>query len=140
MSLHEIHVGELAPYDHRCDGSFEFKHQNISAVLKGLCGAWIAGYDLMFSFQTRLIDAVARWLAVIPTGRNVLSHLGHYGLAEAAQLWVGPASTLTKQPPPDELEQMLHIAKNFDVAARDEPNRALRKAGEQFALKHEAAG
>ena len=28
-------------------------------------------------------------------------------MAEAAHIWVGPAPTLTNQPPPDELEQML---------------------------------
>jgi hypothetical protein len=58
-------------------------------------------------------------------------------MAEAAQLWVGPAPTLTNQPPPEELEQMLHIAKKFDVAARDERNRALGKAGEERVLKQE---
>lgn len=32
---------------------------------------------------------------------------------------------------------MLHIAKKFDVAVRDERNRALGKAGEERVLKHE---
>nr|WP_257891976.1 DUF3883 domain-containing protein [Gymnodinialimonas phycosphaerae] len=32
---------------------------------------------------------------------------------------------------------MLHIARKFDVAARDERNRALGKAGEERVLKHE---
>ena len=37
------------------------------------------------------------------------------GLREAAQLWIGPPPTLSSQPPPQELEQMLHIAHKFDV-------------------------
>lgn len=122
----------------RSDGSVEFKHQNISAVLKGLGEVWITGYKPAFNFQTSLVDAVARWLAINPGWTHrTLSSRALDGMAEAAQLWVGPAPTLTNQPPPDELEQMLHIAKKFDVAARDERNRALGTAGEERVLKHE---
>lgn len=95
-------------------------------------------YKPAFNFQASLIDAVARWLAMNPDwAHRSLSSRPMEGMAEAAQLWVGPAPTLTNQPPPDELEQMLHIAKKFDVAARDERNRALGKAGEERVLKHE---
>ncbi|MGC1503996.1 MAG: DUF3883 domain-containing protein [Sulfitobacter sp.] len=133
------HRRQLLPrLNNRSDGSVEFKHQNISAVLKGLGEVWITGYKPAFNFQGSLIDAVARWLAINPgwTQRTLSSRLME-GMAEAAQIWVGPAPTLTNQPPPDELEQMLHIAKKFDVAARDERNRALGKAGEERVLKHE---
>jgi len=133
------HRRQLLPLlNNRSDGSVEFKHQNISAVLKGLGEVWITGYKPAFNFQTSLVDAVAGWLAMNPDWtRRTLSSRPVDGMAEAAQLWVGPAPTLTNQPPPDELEQMLHIAKNFDVAARDERNRALGKAGEERVLKHE---
>ncbi|WP_317057571.1 DUF3883 domain-containing protein [Roseovarius rhodophyticola] len=133
------HRRQLLPrLNDRSDGSVEFKHQNISAVLKGLGEVWITGYKPAFKFQTSLIDAVARWLAINPGWTHrTLSSRPVDGMAEAAQLWVGPAPTLTNQPPPDELEQMLHIAKKFDVAARDERNHALGKAGEERVLKHE---
>jgi hypothetical protein len=133
------HRRQLLPrLNDRSDGSVEFKHQNISAVLKGLGEVWITGYRPAFNFQTSLVDAVARWLAMNPDWvHRSLSSRALDGMAEAAQLWVGPAPTLTNQPPPDELEQMLHIAKKFDVAARDERNRALGKAGEERVLKHE---
>lgn len=133
------HRRQLLPrLNDRSDGSVEFKHQNISAVLKGLGEVWITGYKPAFNFQTSLVDAVARWLAMNPgwTQRTLSSRLME-GMAETAQIWVGPAPTLTNQPPPDELEQMLHIARKFDVAARDERNRALGKAGEKRVLKHE---
>ena len=133
------HRRQLLPLlNNRSAGSVEFKHQNISAVLKGLGEVWITGYKPAFNFQASLVDAVARWLAVNPgwTHRTLSSRPAD-GMAEAAQLWVGPAPTLTNQPPPDELEQMLHIAKKFDVAARDERNRALGTAGEERVLKHE---
>jgi len=50
----------------RSEGSVEFKHQNISAVLKALGEDWIPGYKPAFNFQASLIDAVARWLAFNP--------------------------------------------------------------------------
>lgn len=133
------HRRQLLPLlNNRSDGSVEFKHQNISAVLKGLGEVWITGYKPAFNFQTSLIDAVAGWLAMNPDWTHrTLSSRPVDGMAEAAQLWIGPAPTLTNQPPPDELEQMLHIAKKFDVAARDERNRALGTAGEERVLKHE---
>lgn len=50
----------------RSHGSIEYKHQNISGVLKGLAEAWIPGYKPAFNFQTSLVDAVARWIEVNP--------------------------------------------------------------------------
>jgi hypothetical protein len=50
----------------RSEGAVEFKHQNISAVLKGLGEDWIPGYKPAFNFQMTLVDAVARWLALNP--------------------------------------------------------------------------
>ncbi len=44
----------------RSEGSVEFKHQNISAVLKGLGEDWIPGYKPAFNFQMTLVDAAAR--------------------------------------------------------------------------------
>ncbi len=124
----------------RSEGSVEFKHQNISAVLKGLGEDWIPGYKPAFNFQMSLVDAVARslaldpaWLCRLPDSRPA------NGLREAAELWIGPPPTHSNQPPPQELEQMLHIARKFDVAGRDERNRVLGRAGEERALQHEQA-
>ena len=135
------HRRELMPLlRDRTNGSVEFKHQNISAVLKGLGESWIPGYKPAFNFQMPLVDAVARWLALNP------AWLGRQpdappltGLAEASPIWTGPPPTMSNQPPPQELEQMLHIARKFDVAARDEQNRALGRAGEERVLAHERA-
>ena len=122
----------------RTEGSIEFKHQNISAVLKGLGEDWIPGYKPAFNFQMTLVDAVARWLAWNPAwlGRMPGSRSAN-GLREAAQIWIGPSPTLSNQPPPQELEQMLHVARKFDVAGRDERNRVLGRAGEARVVAHE---
>ena len=122
----------------RTEGSIEFKNQNISAVLKGLGEDWIPGYKPAFNFQMTLVDAVARWIALNPAwlGRMPGTRPAT-GLSEETQIWTGPAPTLSNQPPPQELEQMLYVAKKFDVAGRDERNRALGRAGEERVVAHE---
>lgn len=126
--------------DGRSEGSIEFKHQNISAVLKALGEPWIEGYKPAFNFQMALVDAVARfvarhsgWMPHEPSGS------ANSAVREEAVLWVGPPPTLSNEPPPQELEQMLHIARTFDVAARDARNRTLGRAGEERVLAHERA-
>ena len=124
----------------RSEGSVEFKRRNVSAVLKGLGEGWIEGYRPAFNFQAALVDAVARWLALNPAWLDRVPgerHVGEAGMAEAAQLWVGPPPTLSNRPPPEELGQMSGIAARFDAACRDERNRALGRAGEALALAHE---
>ncbi|MEE4210987.1 MAG: DUF3883 domain-containing protein [Parvularcula sp.] len=124
----------------RSEGSVEFKHQNISAVLKALGEDWIPGYKPAFNFQMTLVDAVARWMELNPAwlGRQPVQQRAA-GLGETAQIWIDPPPTLSNQPPPQELDQTLHVARKFDVAGRDERNRALGRAGEERALAHEKA-
>lgn len=120
--------------------SIEFKHQNISAVLKGLGEDRIPGYKPAFHFQMALVDAVARWLAQNQAWLDRKPAAYHErGLHESPLLWVGPPPTLSNRPPPPELEQTLHIARKFDIAARDERNRTLGRAGEERVLEHEHA-
>ena len=123
----------------RSKGSIEFKHQNISAVLKGLGETWINGYKPAFNFQISLVDAVARhlqhcggWLARMPSPAA--------GVSETpGVVWVGTPPTMQNTPAPDELEQMQAVARKFDAAGRDERNRSLGKAGEERVLHHEHA-
>lgn len=122
----------------RPESSIEFKHQNISAVLKGLGEDWISGYKPAFNLQTSLIDAVARWLSYNPAWTARLNNtFGGTGFNDALTIWIGPAPTVSNLPPPQELEQMLAIAHKFDAAGRDERNRALGRAGEECVLAHE---
>jgi len=124
-------------------GSIEYKHQNISAVLKGLGEDWIPGYKPAFNFQNSLTDAVARWLArhpewLAPVSRRPLT-ASSPSVREGETLWIGPPPTVSNAPPPLELEQMTAIARKYDIAARDARNRALGRAGEERVLEHERA-
>lgn len=124
-------------------GSIEYKHQNISAVLKGLGEDWIPGYKPAFNFQASLVDAVVRWLNRHPDWLALTARMAMgpspSTLREEAMLWIGPPPTHSNAPPPDELEQMTAIARRYDVAERDARNRALGRAGEKRVLAHERA-
>lgn len=132
------HNRDLQNTTGRSHGAIEWKHQNISAILIGLGETWITGYKPAFNFQTPLVDAVARWLAKNPawiSRKPRAAESGH--LKETAQLWIDPPPTMRNAPPPDELDQMLAIARKFDVADRDERNRTLGRAGEERVLAYE---
>lgn len=124
-------------------GSIEYKHQNISAVLKGLGEDWIPGYKPAFNFQASLVDAVVRWLGhhsewLAPVVRAGPNHTLP-AFSEASVLWIGPPPTHSNLPPPAELEQMDAIARKYDVAERDARNRVLGRTGEERVLAHEHA-
>ena len=122
----------------RNDGSIDFKHSNISAVMKGLGEVYIQGYKPAFNYQASLEDAVERWLDANPDWFDrSYSAPTAISLSDEAQIWIGPAPTLSNQPDPAELGEMLRVARKFNVAERDERNRALGRAGEQRVLHHE---
>lgn len=125
----------------RSRGSIEFKLSNVSAALKGFALPMITGYQPRFKFQMALAEAVSRWLARHPEWETRLSG-GHdktqaAGLSEPQALFVGVAPTLRNAPPPEETEKLQAVARHFDVAGRDERNRALGRAGEELVFHHE---
>ncbi len=132
--------------NNRTNGSVEFKHQNVSAVLLGLGQPWIEGYKPASQFQGSLVDAVLRQLDVhgdwLLAGRS-RGRAGteqQLGLAERKPpLWIGPPPTVSNTPPPVDAERMALIARKYDVAERDARNRALGAAGEEIVLEHEVA-
>ena len=129
---------ELADRIDRSAKAIEYKHQNISAVLKALGETWLTGLAPAFNFQSSLEDAVLRWMNSHPEW--VLRAPGSRppnGLYDAAQIWIGPPPTLSNQPPPQELDLMLRIARKSDVAGLDERNRVLGRAGEERVLAYE---
>jgi hypothetical protein len=137
------HNRQLQAIIERPRGAIEYKHQNISAVLKGLGEDWIPGYKPAFNFQASLVDAVVRWLERRPDwlapATRMPPDMSSSALRQEPILWIGPPPTHSNAPPPDELEQMTRIARKYDVAERDALNRALGRAGEERVLAHERA-
>jgi hypothetical protein len=118
--------------------AIEYKHRNISAVLRALGETWIEGYAPAINFQATLIDAVLRWLGANPAWSIRPPSPAANLLAEnPQQLWLGPPPTLRNEPPPEDLQLVLNVAHKFDVAGRDERNRSLGKAGELLVLNYE---
>ena len=121
-------------------GAIEYKHQNISAVLKALAETWVVGYKPAYNIQNSLIDAVVRRLDSQPelfapdSGVDLAG-----GFRDRRSLYVSAPPTRSNELPPGELEQMLGIAQKFDVAGRDQRNRALGEAGEALVFDYERA-
>jgi hypothetical protein len=134
----------------RSRGSIEFKHRNLSAVLKLLGQPVVTGYLPAWNYQVALVDAVRRWLDDHPdwmptpqwrtansvaegsteTGKNTL-------LPNTPQLWFGPPPSQRNEPPPVDPEVIADLGRRYDVAERDARNRALGMAGEELVLHHE---
>lgn len=119
----------------RGEGAVERKHQNISAILKGMGERWISGYKPLFNYQESLEDAVGDWLTTHGEWFERLPKI--HGFDEAPALYLDTAPTLRNAPPPIESEQAAKAARKFDVALRDERNRRLGRAGEERILHHE---
>ncbi|MBN9672918.1 DUF3883 domain-containing protein [Roseibium aggregatum] len=121
----------------RSRGSIEFKLCNVSAAAKGFALPIVKGYQPKFNFQMSLAEAVARWLALNPLWEPALNEAISTGVGEAPSLFLEVAPTLRNAPPPEETEKLTAVARRFDVAGRDERNRALGLAGEEFVFRHE---
>lgn len=119
----------------RSNGSVEFKHQNISAVLEELGMPWIAGYKPRHNFQTEIFAAVDRYLSrqggiasdIVAPARVPLDYEG---------VFVMPPDRKPPAPRPAHLER---LARKFDPVERDFRNRALGRAGEEFVVSLERA-
>ncbi len=132
----------LAALIGRSEAAIEFKHRNISAVLKGMGEVWILGYLPAFNFQWPLVDAVARWFSRNPVWltRSASDQVVRSDrLRELPSLWIGPPPTQRNVEPPAELELMHRVASHFDAAGRDARNRSLGLAGEECVLASERA-
>lgn len=132
--------------DDRSDGSVEFKHQNISAVLIGLGYPYIEGYKPRWNYQQLLADAVRARLtsdhgiertvaATVEAGAeaaevgDILSRLAPPPAASGAR-----GQQNTEASPSDSV-----VRTTINYLEREARNRALGRMGEEFALAYEKA-
>ena len=77
-----------------------------------------------------LEDVVERWLAAHPDWlQPVPADRPANTVQEAPTLWIGPPPTHRNEPPPVDPKLMAAFGQRFDIAGRDERNRALGRAG-----------
>lgn len=119
----------------RTNRSVEFKHMNISAVLRELGLPTIRGYKPKFNFQNAIFDAIERHLSANPRLLE-LNPITEIGLAEAPSLFEEPPPppNFDAAPIPERLERLI---RKFDPTERDFKNRALGKAGEALIIDFE---
>jgi hypothetical protein len=138
------HRRQLLPMlDARSEGSIEFKHQNISAVLIALGFPYISGYKPRSNYQHLLYEVVSDRLA---------SNRGLVALVEAdadRAVSVPTAEGILKAltdppkpttPGPHASEKIPHfLPRPVNYLEREARNRALGLAGEEFVINFERA-
>jgi len=126
--------------DGRSQGSIEFKHQNISAVLLEMGQPYIRGYKPAFNYQKQLKQVVLAHIA---------AHQKDFeGLALAADIVMPPATTVIdwgKVHDPElperiasiEEPQRQYLARKINYTERERNNRQLGERGEAFVIEFE---
>lgn len=124
----------------RSRASVELKHQNISAVLHNMELPFIPGYKPRSNVQLLLRKTVQQFvLGHSDTVRQVVD-----AMEEVKTPAQKTFRALVVQPPPVELvakvasgDQRIRLPRKVDFAFRDESNRNLGRAGEQWAIDFE---
>jgi hypothetical protein len=117
----------------RSEGSIEFKHQNISAVLQQLGLPGIRGYLPAANYQKAMISAIDHYLAGNPVALHPERAVS--GFAERPSLFVETAPTLLPVAP--RREDMQRLVRKFNPVERDFRNRKLGREGEELVLHFE---
>lgn len=125
----------------RSDGSIEFKHQNISAVLRDLEMQWLGGYAPRGNYQNLLAQEVIRQIAAEPD----IDRAALLDVERPAVLPSNPDFSSTKVDPPEVRMSVRdsfsteRIPRKFkrDYLAREARNASLGLAGEEFVLQFE---
>ncbi|MDZ4142995.1 MAG: DUF3883 domain-containing protein [Burkholderiales bacterium] len=124
----------------RSDGSIEFKHCNISAVMLDLGFPSIQGYRARFNYQTLLAEVVTAQVQ----GRHALDQIALAAVQQPAVAPSTPDFAKVKAPAPVRQHRASqpeapHIFKAFkrDYLAREAANTALGIAGEEFVVQFE---
>jgi len=137
------HRSALAPQlSHRSDGSIEFKHANISAVLVGYGLPYIDGYKPRGNYQQLLEQVILEYLAgapqffegllkspvLDPPHKPAVPLSGFASIQEPAPVPINPVQRVWN---PD--ARVVPV----DFVRRDAENRRLGRLGEEFVLELE---
>src|SRR3977135_891522 len=117
----------------RSEGSIEFKHQNISAVLQRLGLPRIRGYLPAANYQKAIIAAIDRYLSQNPVVLHPEKMIS--GLTERPGLFVEPPPMLLPVTP--QREDIERLIRKFNPVERDFRNRKLGRDGEELVLQCE---
>ncbi|PLW70477.1 DUF3883 domain-containing protein [Pseudohalioglobus lutimaris] len=124
----------------RGDGSIEYKHQNISAILLEMGQPYIQGYKPAYNYQAQLKSVVLAYLAGHQTELDyMLESASEAELAEPAAIdWSIvldaeiPEKLATIQEP-----KRKYAAVKLNFSEREQANRSLGENGEAFVIEYE---
>jgi hypothetical protein len=136
------HRRSLAPkLAGRSDGSIEFKHANISAVLTGLGLPYVEGYKPRGNYQSLLVQEVEAFLDRNPTLLEQLAGAPTINPDKAPPVDVLDLDKIIEAPPAEIIRPkgsdkpwLSRKGRKIDFAQRDALNRRLAKLGEEFVV------
>lgn len=124
----------------RSEGSVEFKHQNISAILIELGQPYIKGYKPAYNYQHQLKQVVLSYLAANPQELNLISDCADIEttLPTGNINW----NTVLDTELPERITRVQetrreYLARKVNYSEREGNNRNLGERGEAFALDYE---
>jgi hypothetical protein len=136
------HRKSLIPHlQNRNDGSVEFKHQNISAVLINMGLPFIKGYKPRFSYQQLLEKEIGEYLE---RNKNILE--GEFErFSENTEIVIPKkkktdySHLLTEEPILSTVSEREPLYRPFktNFLEKEQNNRKLGEAGEQFVIEYE---
>ncbi|MCY4343084.1 MAG: DUF3883 domain-containing protein [Gammaproteobacteria bacterium] len=128
----------MAKLRNRPDGSVEYKHQNISAILVQLGLPCISGYKPRFNYQAQLKKVVLAHLAGHRRELELVSAVREASHVPYVGNWDGvlDADLPEPIPLPEPLERK-YLARYISYSQREAENRNLGQSGERFVLEFE---
>ena len=133
---------DLRPFlNDRTEGSIEFKHQNISAVLLKHCMPNITGYQPRWNFQSLLEEEVLKYISENPHLENDFDYFSAYHFENKHLPKISYEKWLVNSP-------KLKALKDFEVSykskiskvnyiEREQKNQSIGQFGEKIAIDYE---
>ncbi len=139
-----VHRRRLLPLLlNRSEGSVEFKHQNISAVLIDLGFPYISGYKPRSNYQRLLYEVVAACLDKNPSVASLVETVETRPIAiptidDILKALTDPPKSTARTNRTGERE-LPYLPRPINYLEREARNRALGGAGEEFVINFERA-
>lgn len=130
----------LPKLNNRSEGSVEFKHQNISAVMLEMGQPYIKGYKPAFNYQKQLKEVVLAYLAGHQSDLDKIISVADIVPAENQQVidWGAVLdSELPERVPTITEPERKYLARKTNFSEREKANRKLGEKGEAFVIEFE---
>tara|TARA_B100002003_G_scaffold92852_1_gene86509 strand:- start:1283 stop:2590 length:1308 start_codon:yes stop_codon:yes gene_type:complete len=127
--------------NNRSEGSIEYKHQNVSAVLLELGLPYIPGYKPAFNYQQQLKQVVLSYLA---GHQKVIDDVNLVAdkIADEPEYYDRGWDSAFDPEPPERIPRVAesrpsYLARHIDFSERERRNRQLGERAEEFVLRME---